>query len=575
MRVIHLLLVALVLHVAVAEIEVKSAKRTLDISSQLAKEGVSLLFANKGSSSVDSVQVAFLSERLSYVYVSLKDEELSLSGPTVANKNGVLYNVYDVALKKPLEPEDSVRLETYAVYTQTLFPLPATQSQAQRGTYVHEGLSSFVASPYKVISQRTKVDTSSMIIIDHRAASPSKVEGDTITLGPYSEKAPFTAQEFSCHYENSAPMATYTSLLREIEISHWGNVAVEEHMELRNTGAELDGSFSRLDYQHGVTGNSFEELVMQLPGDATEVYYRDVIGNISTSHVFPDSEGKLRFEYKPRFVMFGGWKTQFYMGYNLPASNYITREGSRYTLAIDFAKDVEDAVIEEMEVRVIFPEGSTDIEIDAPHRIFGTEHGNRKTYLDVEGRPVVSFRSSNLVSDHNDVLRVSYSFSSTRLMWEPLYLILAFFGLCVAAMVAVRVDLSISPESNVAAAVSAADLKRVAELKDAYGQRDDAYKLLASDNGAQAKQAKDLLNAAAGRVQELTKYLEDDELKRITNLIEKREAERAAAQAEIDSVQGKGRKKRSVEEVQEVVAKNREVIQAADAVIWELVNHLD
>lgn len=35
---------------------------------------------------------------------------------------------------------------------------------------------------------------------------------------------------------------------REIEISHWGNVAIEEVVHARNSGAPLTGEFSRLDY---------------------------------------------------------------------------------------------------------------------------------------------------------------------------------------------------------------------------------------------------------------------------------------------------------------------------------------
>lgn len=35
---------------------------------------------------------------------------------------------------------------------------------------------------------------------------------------------------------------------REIEVSHWGNVAVEEVVHARNSGTPLQGEFSRLDY---------------------------------------------------------------------------------------------------------------------------------------------------------------------------------------------------------------------------------------------------------------------------------------------------------------------------------------
>lgn len=51
------------------------------------------------------------------------------------------------------------------------------------------------------------------------------------------------------HYENNTPFLTISSITRTIELSHWGNIAVEETIDLRHTGAYLKGPFSRYDYQ--------------------------------------------------------------------------------------------------------------------------------------------------------------------------------------------------------------------------------------------------------------------------------------------------------------------------------------
>lgn len=53
----------------------------------------------------------------------------------------------------------------------------------------------------------------------------------------------------SVHYENNAPFLTITNLERLIEVSHWGNIAVEETIDLKHCGAALKGPFSRYDYQ--------------------------------------------------------------------------------------------------------------------------------------------------------------------------------------------------------------------------------------------------------------------------------------------------------------------------------------
>lgn len=51
------------------------------------------------------------------------------------------------------------------------------------------------------------------------------------------------------HYENNSPFLVVTRLERVIEISHWGNIAVEETIDLLHSGALLKGPFSRYDYQ--------------------------------------------------------------------------------------------------------------------------------------------------------------------------------------------------------------------------------------------------------------------------------------------------------------------------------------
>lgn len=63
-----------------------------------------------------------------------------------------------------------------------------------------------------------------------------------------------------------------------------------------------------------------------LPASARDVYYRDEIGNISTSHLHETEEG-VELELRPRFPLFGGWKTNYYIGYNVPSYQYLFNKG--------------------------------------------------------------------------------------------------------------------------------------------------------------------------------------------------------------------------------------------------------
>ena len=57
--------------------------------------------------------------------------------------------------------------------------------------------------------------------------------------GPYTDIEGGASSELSYHFESHVPFLTVTELVREIEISHWGNVAVTEDITLKHTGAKL------------------------------------------------------------------------------------------------------------------------------------------------------------------------------------------------------------------------------------------------------------------------------------------------------------------------------------------------
>jgi len=228
----------------------------------------------------------------------------------------------------------------------------------------------------------------------------------------------------------------------------YGNVAVEDHYVLENKGAKLKGSFSRYDYQR--TGqkaaNSFRHIAAILPSHVTDIYYRDQIGNISTSHVREVEDG-LHFELVPRFPMFGGWKTDFYMGYNTPANlniNYNYYDSSVYILNVTFASYFEQATIDQLEVRVILPEYASDVQWSTPFDIDSESTDVRVTYLDIAGRPVLVLRKANVCRYHNQNFQVAFRFSRTLMYQEPILLITGFLLFFGASMAYVRFEMSIS-----------------------------------------------------------------------------------------------------------------------------------
>ena len=88
------------------------------------------------------------------------------------------------------------------------------------------------------------------------------------------------------HYAFDEAIAVLNYAVRTYEISHWGNIAVEDKYQIENIGAKLEGEFGRVDYDdYGVHGgkNALRRLRARLPLRASGLWYRDEIGNVSTS----------------------------------------------------------------------------------------------------------------------------------------------------------------------------------------------------------------------------------------------------------------------------------------------------
>ena len=93
-------------------------------------------------------------------------------------------------------------------------------------------------------------------------------------------------------------MPVFTTATRKIEVSHWGNINIEEHFEIFNEAAAIKGEFSRVDFNSYNPNDgkyAVKDLSIELPRYIRGLYYYDYIGNISSSNAFRGTE-KVNFE---------------------------------------------------------------------------------------------------------------------------------------------------------------------------------------------------------------------------------------------------------------------------------------
>ncbi|XP_076124119.1 dolichyl-diphosphooligosaccharide--protein glycosyltransferase subunit 1 [Alosa pseudoharengus] len=427
-------------------------KRTVDLSTHLAKISTEIILSNEGDTAVSSFVVALepeLAPHLAYIGASVKGDEeddgsLEFSETALPGQSGKFFKV---DLPSSLASGAKLRVKVETMLSHVLRPFPTQITQAERQLVVFQG-NHYLYSPYPTRSQSSRVRLASKTVESYtKLGNPSKTD-EVIEYGPFRDVAPFSQDTMKIHYENNTPFLTISSITRTIEVSHWGNIAVEETIDLRHTGAYLKGPFSRYDYQRqsdsGISSvKSFKTI---LPASAQDVYYRDEIGNISTSHL-QILEDSVEVEVRPRFPLFGGWKTHYMIGYNLPSYEYLYTLGDQYALKMRLVDHVyDDQVIDLLTVKLILPEGARNVHMDTPYPVNRDSDQLHYTYLDTFGRPVLVATKSNLVEQHIQDMVVHYNFNKILMLQEPLLVVGAFYILFFTVIIYVRLDFSITKD---------------------------------------------------------------------------------------------------------------------------------
>ena len=94
----------------------------------------------------------------------------------------------------------------------------------------------YILSPYPIKTQSTTVVLPTTTIESFSRIAPTSTSENEVTYGPYSDMDAYSNARVTIHYENNGPFLKVTELDRLIEVSHWGNVAVEEHVHVQHIG---------------------------------------------------------------------------------------------------------------------------------------------------------------------------------------------------------------------------------------------------------------------------------------------------------------------------------------------------
>eukprot|EP00467_Chlorarachnion_reptans_P008421 CAMPEP_0114529706 /NCGR_PEP_ID=MMETSP0109-20121206/25007_1 /TAXON_ID=29199 /ORGANISM="Chlorarachnion reptans, Strain CCCM449" /LENGTH=468 /DNA_ID=CAMNT_0001712185 /DNA_START=1 /DNA_END=1407 /DNA_ORIENTATION=+ len=429
---------------AAAELIYDTLDRQIDLRGQAERVRVTAVVRNDGTAVEDTLTLAIPADRthnVSYVKVTVSKRKLVVEPLKSLGPRGEFF--FRVKLLDPIRSGQTQKIVVQMGFVGVLIPHPAVANHNDPHL-VKYTTNLYETTPYSVKTQTTVVKFSTSNIISSTKAKPYSSQGDKITYGPYTDLKPFEHKDLNFHFETKAQFSTVTALEREIKICHWGGAVFSETYDLRNSGANLKDAFHRIDYERMQRGYSFEDLSAKLPKNSYGIDFRDDIGNISTSHVRETSKHVL-FQMRPRFPLFGGWHSIFKLFYTVPIEQLVSSVAgtSSYVLNTTFSTPFDGLVIEDHTVKVVLPEGSSNIKWVTPFPIESVDKEILKTYLDLTGRPVLVLKAKNLMRFHNQYFQVMYSYPNVMIHRGPLFVMIGFMVFFGSIIMFSRMDLSI------------------------------------------------------------------------------------------------------------------------------------
>ncbi|UJR26995.1 hypothetical protein I4U23_008302 [Adineta vaga] len=433
-------------------------ERSLDLVSHLPKETIIVTFENRGTKSVryyDYYVEPQHVDDVAYVGAIVKGKNSDDQGTLPIKKevtDKTKGTMYRIELPHDLRPSQTMTLEIEVIHVHALRMYPEEIAQDERQLVLYK-TNAYYYSKYSSETQKMRVTLPTDRAESYtQTPKPVSKSEQIITYGSYDTISPYSRNEISLHYENNNPFLTVNNFKRWIEVSHWGNVAVEETVDMYHSGAKLKGPFSRLDFQRRQDSYSaVKSFKMSLPASARDIYYRDEIGNVSTSHV-RDMQDQVELELRPRYPLYGGWNTHYVIGYNVPSYQYLFNKGNHYILKMRLIDHVyDDQLLEQVTVKIVLPEYANNIEFypsiydSNVKRLPNEKH---YTYLDTVGRPVIVITKRNALFQHIQDFEIHYTFDKMMLFHEPMLIVLSLFALFCSVIILVRMNFSIQHHEN-------------------------------------------------------------------------------------------------------------------------------
>ena len=270
-------------------------RRTIDLTNSIIKIETTLMIKCHRVDPIFTYRFPLLknnSQNLVHLKASLRsvDGKEEVSGVVVNKLNRLsdsTYDFYEINFKnEPMNNEEERVLVIEEDYSGRLEMLPKRITLKEDQLVVFSDTQNYL-SVYTTNEQRTEVilPNESTEVLMFTEDNSERLRDRILYHLNFAVESLRTIP-LRIHYEYNHPLTVFNYAHKIFEVSHWGNVAIEERYQIENVGAKLEGEFGRVDYDdRGRNGgkNALRKLRAKLPLRSNNLWYRDEIGNVSTS----------------------------------------------------------------------------------------------------------------------------------------------------------------------------------------------------------------------------------------------------------------------------------------------------
>ncbi|ODV93284.1 hypothetical protein PACTADRAFT_51896 [Pachysolen tannophilus NRRL Y-2460] len=439
--------------------------RNIDLARSYVKESVNIQIQNVAS------------QPESYYYFPIPEEaseDLALFLPTIEKKGRQMalivepveddFNLknlkfFRITMPFPIAPKATIKFAVSLIYNNQIKPLPEKVEMDDKQSLVFQTnklpLSIYPTKTYDLKFTGFQGAANELRLPQVPASVFEKyashvVDNKIIEYGPFDlSNEPLLEQiPMAILYDRVHPLMYIDNLERGYWVSHWAStIQVEENYELTNKGAALKNGFSRVDYMKKRLGTKLNPTInsIDIPimdDETTEIYYTDLVGNVSTSSVIGSN-----LLLRPRFPIFGGWHYNFTIGFTNPLSNYLVDLGNdEFILKVPLFNGPIDCGYNKLQFKAYLPSGSQILNVSSSIVFEDYNVEQFYSYLDItEGHTEVSMNFTNLVDEmRNTQVIIKYRLTKYDLFKKALsisfFIFIALISFIGVGMVDIRIN---------------------------------------------------------------------------------------------------------------------------------------